>query len=781
MWILPRTRHGLALSLALMHLALAAFMQIQDYAWFYAPQDVGSGAEPSFYLRWPLMQAENLLFASLLGLGFLVAGRWLVSRWLYFLAYLGVNLFLIADQVVMALGGGHLRLSYTESVQIRWDLVLDSIRAGITGWSYLNLVLVGIMMTIFFLSLRRLDGEEESGGPPRVSVAGRVAVLVLLTAWMLVGWQVASITRTFQLDRHPVFVFVMDAWQRHRPKHLEVRHVPEMYPLRYGAVRETASEARALSGALERLRSRGRRPHVVFICLESFGTLQGLRDGAFDPKLVPEMSRLGRFGVTFDTIYTAFPATSRAHIPLMTGGPTLTEGSVFDELVQPYGGPTLISLFKDAGYKTGLFACADLDFENLDLLYQRCGFDRFCHAGLMPKAFQDETRLNSWGSSEEAILPFCWDWIDEVQAAGEEPLYLQYITNATHHPYSWPASFTPPFEGDAALVKYHNSIAYVDWIVGRFVAEFKARGLYEDTLFVLLGDHGEAFGDPHPENFLHKEYLYEENVRTFLTIAAPGLLERPVHSHRIGAMGDVLPTLAAALGQPDPGVLGQSLFGDEWQPRIAYFHKIAQPEMWGLRDGQWKFMENLVEPKKPQLYNLDEDPREQHNLAGRCATQSELYGRLCGTWYERINREYISNIARPPAFDGPIAASASGSGSAAGSGRAEPLAIDVGYLDAGGSFHALKKLHPRQKFLAVSRWKPGAEKKKFVCDWVTPARDHKKYRVFLEPGLDRYLFYYSGDRPLPEGKWEVGIWDDKEFLLGRTFTVDASAPLHLQE
>ena len=67
------------------------------------------------------------------------------------------------------------------------------------------------------------------------------------------------------------------------------------------------------------------------------------------------------------------------------------------------------------------------------------------------------------------------------------------------------------------------ALRYGDASLGALVEGLRARGLAENTLWIILGDHGEAFGR-HEGNYGHTFFLYDENVRVPLVIAAPGLL-----------------------------------------------------------------------------------------------------------------------------------------------------------------------------------------------------------------------------------------------------------------
>src|SRR6185437_14112053 len=103
-------------------------------------------------------------------------------------------------------------------------------------------------------------------------------------------------------------------------------------------------------------------------------------------------------------------------------------------------------------------------------------------------------------------------------------------------------------------------------------------------------------------------------------------------SSRIGSTGNIMPTLLAVLGAPAPDVPGRNLLTEDFQTQIVYFHKLAEPETWGLRDGVWKYI-GEIRTGDSQLFNLSTDPTEQKNLAREQPDRVARYAALCRSWY----------------------------------------------------------------------------------------------------------------------------------------------------
>ena len=160
--------------------------------------------------------------------------------------------------------------------------------------------------------------------------------------------------------------------------------------------------------------------------------------------------------------------------------------------------------------------------------------------------------------------------------------------------------------------RYRNALHYADESLGELIDGLRSRRLYERTLFVITGDHGEAFGQ-HDGNFGHTLFLYEENVRVPYLIVAPGLTRAPERVRRVASLIDVAPTILDLLGISRPHEYqGRSLLEDRSQ--MALFATDYSLGFLGLRDGRWKMIHEL-ESGQSRLFDLSADPDERQNLA----------------------------------------------------------------------------------------------------------------------------------------------------------------------
>jgi lipoteichoic acid synthase len=152
-------------------------------------------------------------------------------------------------------------------------------------------------------------------------------------------------------------------------------------------------------------------------------------------------------------------------------------------------------------------------------------------------------------------------------------------------------------------------------------AGLRARGLDDQTVWVIYGDHGEAFGQ-HEGNFAHTFFVYEENVHVPFLIAAPGGIGSQTRIRKVTSLLDTAPTLLDLAGvAAPPGYQGRSMLDPE--PRMAMFFTDYSLKILGLRDGPWKMIYDLG--SRPKLFNLDQDPGEQRDVAPAYPARAAWY------------------------------------------------------------------------------------------------------------------------------------------------------------
>jgi len=171
----------------------------------------------------------------------------------------------------------------------------------------------------------------------------------------------------------------------------------------------------------------------------------------------------------------------------------------------------------------------------------------------------------------------------------------------------------------------------------------KAKGMMDDTIVVVVADHGEEFED-HGQTY-HGKTLYEESVKIPLVVHVPGF--RPGRVDKLVAEIDIAPTLCRLVGLPIPPDFkgkpiraGHASFRPSGHRRIYLENYLDEYCVEGVRSRDWKLVKNCDGEARFELYDLVRDPKEKENLFGRLPEQDKIMrGKLRKVYRHRAQTE----------------------------------------------------------------------------------------------------------------------------------------------
>lgn len=319
----------------------------------------------------------------------------------------------------------------------------------------------------------------------------------------------------------------------------------------------------------------------------------------------PNLDELAAAGVRFKKAYCQVPLTLPSHASILTGLNPYRHGvhnngnyALRPEFI------TLAEILKEENFQTAAFV-ASFSVDSRFGLDQ--GFDVYDDVFEPRAAFKSP---NAERKADEVYLSFA-QWFEK----NYRDRFLAWIHFFDpHYPYNPPIEYARKFPKEL----YDGEVAFMDYYVGRVIELLKIYGIYDRTMIIIVGDHGEAFGEKVEQG--HGIFLYEMSVRVPLIILAPGLPAGLVVEPEVQLI-DLVPTILDFLGLKSPQMFeGQSLrpvmAGKRFRQVDIYLETFypkenyGWSELTGLVSGEWKYLQ----APKPELYNLKDDPQENNNL-----------------------------------------------------------------------------------------------------------------------------------------------------------------------
>jgi hypothetical protein len=357
--------------------------------------------------------------------------------------------------------------------------------------------------------------------------------------------------------------------------------------------------------------------HVVAVSLESTAAQYLGLYGAV-PDVMPNLSELARSAIVFDHAYAVYPESIKGLFSILC-----SRYPAFDRATDAYATvpcQSMAQVLSASGYRTALFHSGRFAYLGMNAIVRHRGFATLEDAGVIGGNYN-----SSFGVDEPSTVARILSWIDRVPAG--QRFFVTYLPIAGHHPYETPEP--GPFPEHDEFGRYRNALRYGDAALGALMRGLDVRGLAQKTLWIVFGDHGEAFGQ-HDGNYGHTFHLYDENVRVPFIVAAPGLVSHQVRSADAVSLVDTAPTVLDFVGLPVPdSYQGRSMLGAERRP--ARFFADYSLSLLGLRDGRWKFIYEL-DSGRSKLFDLETDPNERVNLADRHAEQTRAYAEDLRQW-----------------------------------------------------------------------------------------------------------------------------------------------------
>ena len=448
-------------------------------------------------------------------------------------------------------------------------------------------------------------------------------------------------------------------------------------------------------------RGSGRRVNVLLITLD---TTRADRIGCYGNKRIdtPNLDRLAREGTQFDQAFTPIPSTLPSHCSILTGTYPAFHG-VHDNGVYALdeAATSVAEILKLHGYATAAFISAFvLDRQyNLDQ-----GFGVYNDQVNLPLVKADPNKsldsipeerrgwvvqmATQYQRRADVVTQDAIQWLEQPTNRSA-PFFLWVHYFDPHQPYQAPGKWATRYDPDYAgpmdgtkdtfyrvaksqegkiphtdwkhmVARYDAEISYMDEWIGRLVRSIDDIGRAGETLVIVVGDHGESFGEHNIQIWEHNQTVFDEVMRVPFIVRRPDGVGAGNKVTRLVRTIDVAPTILDWLGLPiAESMQGASLMPLTSQPNLPIFGEIliearygkqinpATQSYVGLRTLRHKLILTLGPEQElmkvpmaqamngGQLFDLQQDAAEKNPLAVSRAHEARgLEKRLVDTYTE---------------------------------------------------------------------------------------------------------------------------------------------------
>ena len=285
----------------------------------------------------------------------------------------------------------------------------------------------------------------------------------------------------------------------------------------------------------------GKRPSILIV------TIEGGRFDALDPKTMPFLYGWSGNHLSFQEHYSSGHSSRFGVFGLLYG----IHATYWHRAMADRKGSVLVDALKGLGYSFGILSCTDLNFPE----FRQTAFVE------IPEAIMDK-----WVCSRTERDRVMTDGFIRFLDEEGRPFFACLFYDASHQPYLYPEDhqvFETSLKAedlnyiriadDLSLAgplynRYRNSLHYIDSQIERAIRALDERGLLQDMLIFITGDHGEEFGEL--GYFSHYSAYERYQAKTVMAAHVPG--EGPRQIHRLTSHVDVVPTILTYMGVTNP-------------------------------------------------------------------------------------------------------------------------------------------------------------------------------------------------------------------------------------
>ena len=237
-----------------------------------------------------------------------------------------------------------------------------------------------------------------------------------------------------------------------------------------------------------------KRPNILIMLMESFtaklvGCVGGMQG------VTPNLDSLARTGVLFSNCYSNADRSDKGIVSILSGYPAQPTTSIMKYTDKAAKLPHLSQNLNAEGYSSSFYYGGDIDFANMNSYFIAGQYNPI----VSKDAFQHSDMNSKWGAHDHVVLG---RWLSDI-GNSTSPFFSVLFTLSSHEPFEVPhkSRFLDKTEGGM----FTNTIHYTDSCIGDFVRRASAQPWWNNTLLVLVADHGSRLPE-HSTNYALRRF-----------------------------------------------------------------------------------------------------------------------------------------------------------------------------------------------------------------------------------------------------------------------------------
>jgi phosphoglycerol transferase MdoB-like AlkP superfamily enzyme len=247
--------------------------------------------------------------------------------------------------------------------------------------------------------------------------------------------------------------------------------------------------------------------------------------------ITPGFNKLMKEGIYFSDIYATGDRTDKGIVAVLSGYPAQAITSIVKEPVKAAKLPMISKLFKQNNYNTAFYYGGEIEFANMKAYLLQGGFDQF----VTIVDFDKKDQNSKWGAHDGILL----NRMEQDLKNFRQPFFTTCLTLSSHEPFETPTEKL--LSGKDISSKFLSSINYTDSVVNGFVEYAKQQPWWDNTVIVIVADHGHRL----PES-AHKPDDFKIPL-----LFLGGAIQQPYRNiSSTGSQTDIAGTLLPQLNMP---------------------------------------------------------------------------------------------------------------------------------------------------------------------------------------------------------------------------------------